>query len=162
MPMTRKLCTLLILTLPALAGAQAPAKSDPIAKVVGSFFALSVADLDATSKWYQEKLGLTIVLSGGRSGRFAGFVALEGNGLLVELIKNDDATTVTAEPEMRHGYFKGGAIVSDFDRAVALLRERGVEIAYGPYPARADQRANLIFKDNAGNLIQLFGDYAKK
>jgi hypothetical protein len=38
-----------------------------------------------------------------------------------------------------------------------MLEARDVEIAFGPYPARADQRANVIVKDNAGNLIQFFG-----
>ena len=32
----------------------------------------------------------------------------------------------------------------------------------GPYPPRETMRANVVFKDNAGNLIQLFGDYARK
>jgi hypothetical protein len=48
-------------------------------------------------------------------------------------------------------------IVDDFDGALAALKARGVEIFLGPYPARNGQRANVIVKDNAGNLIQLFG-----
>ena len=56
-----------------------------------------------------------------------------------------------------HGMVKAGMIVDDFDAALARLRERRVPIAFGPYPARAGQRANLILRDNAGNLIQLFG-----
>ena len=32
-----------------------------------------------------------------------------------------------------------------------------MSIAFGPFPARPNQRANMIVKDNAGNLIQIFG-----
>jgi hypothetical protein len=53
-----------------------------------------------------------------------------------------------------HGVFKAGVIVEDFDRVIAQLRTRGVEIAFGPFPARDKQRANAIVRDNAGNLIQ--------
>jgi len=38
-----------------------------------------------------------------------------------------------------------------------VLRARWVDIAMGPFPARGGQRANVIVRDNAGNLIQLFG-----
>ena len=56
-----------------------------------------------------------------------------------------------------HGVFKSGLIVEDFDRTVAALRSRGVEIAFGPFPKSSTQRANVIVRDNAGNLIQFFG-----
>jgi len=49
------------------------------------------------------------------------------------------------------------AAADDFDGAVARLKARGVEIAFGPCPAREGQRANVLIRDNAGNLIQLFG-----
>jgi hypothetical protein len=56
-----------------------------------------------------------------------------------------------------HGFFKAGIVVDDFDKTLSALKARGVEIAIGPFPARGDQRANVIVKDNAGNLIQIFG-----
>jgi hypothetical protein len=31
------------------------------------------------------------------------------------------------------------------------------QIAFGPYPAKAEAMSNLIIKDNAGYLIQFFG-----
>jgi hypothetical protein len=55
------------------------------------------------------------------------------------------------------GIFKAGLIVEDLDRTLATLRARGVDIAMGPFPARAGQRANVIIRDNAGNLLQFFG-----
>ena len=56
-----------------------------------------------------------------------------------------------------HGLFKAGVVVDDFDKTLATLRSRGVEFAFGPFPARPNQRANVLIKDNAGNLIQIFG-----
>jgi hypothetical protein len=50
-----------------------------------------------------------------------------------------------------------GVIVDDFDKTLAMLKARNVEIAMGPFPAKGNQRANIIVKDNAGNLIQFFG-----
>jgi hypothetical protein len=46
--------------------------------------------------------------------------------------------------------------VDDYEGALKRLRERGVQIAMGPFPANGDQRANVIIRDNSGNLIQLF------
>jgi catechol 2,3-dioxygenase-like lactoylglutathione lyase family enzyme len=106
--------------------------------VTGAFFALSVADLQASSRWYEEHLGLTKVMEQPRQGT-AAVAVLEGGGLIAKLIQDDNAVPL------------------DFDRALALLRERRVKIAFDPYPARPGQRANVIIEDNAGNLIQLFG-----
>jgi catechol 2,3-dioxygenase-like lactoylglutathione lyase family enzyme len=136
----------------------------PAATASGAFFALTVPDIDASAKWYSEKLGLAIVMrdTGPDKTRV---VVLEGGGLIVELIQRGDASVDKTPPSANDrpglGFFKGGVIVADFDKTVATLKTRGVEIAYGPYPASAKQRANVIVRDNAGNLIQFFGQYAR-
>lgn len=139
---------------PRPAVAQPPA--EPAFTTTGAFFALSVADLAASRRWYQEKLGLRVTMDL-PAGDYPAVVALEGGGLVVELIHDRTATPRTGEPGKTHGISKVGMIVEDFDRAVATLRARGVEIVAGPFPPRAGQRANLLIRDNAGNLIQLFG-----
>jgi hypothetical protein len=94
----------------------------------------------------------------------AAVVVLEGGGLIVELIRHDDAVPLAAaargitDPILVHGIVKAGLVVRDFDALLARLRARQARIAFGPYPARPDQRANAIVEDNAGNLIQFFGD----
>jgi catechol 2,3-dioxygenase-like lactoylglutathione lyase family enzyme len=135
----------------------------PVLEAQGAFFALSVADARAGAKWYQEKLGLTIVMDSPKQGRHT-VIALEGGGLIVELIQDDDAVPLaSAAPATKgngflvHGVVKAGVIVSDFDGTLAKLRERGVTLAFGPFPAKGNQRANFAIKDNAGNLIQFFG-----
>jgi len=61
------------------------------------------------------------------------------------------------DPTFIHGITKVGMIVDDFDKTLVQLKERNVQIAYGPFPKRSDQRANVIIRDNAGNLLQFFG-----
>jgi catechol 2,3-dioxygenase-like lactoylglutathione lyase family enzyme len=159
------LCALGLVALPSLAGGQSPVggSDSSIVHATGAFIAVSVADLDASEKWYTEKLSLKRVMQGGRTGRLGGFVVLEGNGLIIELVKHDDSIRPSSSSaELVQGFFKAGAIVADFDRTAALLRAGGVEIVIGPFAARETVRANLVFKDNAGNLVQLFGDYARK
>ena len=130
----------------------------PIAAKGGAFFALSVADLEASAEWYSEKLGLEVVLSVPRTNGVA-VTVLEGGGLIVELVEHDDAVPpgcAEANPALCHGMFKVGVLVKDLDKTLEKLAARGVPVAFGPFPAQANQRANAIIRDNAGNLIQLF------
>ena len=53
--------------------------------------------------------------------------------------------------------FKAGVIVTDFDKTLAILKARYVSIAFGPFPARPNQRANVIISDDTGNMIQFLG-----
>jgi len=132
----------------------------------GAFFALSVADIDATAKWYSDKLGMKVTMREPNTNG-AAVAVLEGDGLIVELIQHDAAKPLnTVAPNVKdplyvHGVFKVGVIVSDFEKTLSTLKARHVEIAFGPYPARPGQRANVIVRDNAGNLIQLFGAESK-
>jgi catechol 2,3-dioxygenase-like lactoylglutathione lyase family enzyme len=150
------LCLLVLLIAPLGAPTESPAAS-----AIGAFFALSVANLDASVRWYSEKLGMKVVMREPKRDGVA-VAVLEGGGLVVELIALDDAAPLSkAAPGVKdalhvHGLVKAGAIVADFEGTLRLLRERNVEIAFGPFPARANQRANVIIRDNAGNLIQFF------
>ena len=128
----------------------------------GAFFGVSVADLDASSRWYQEKLGLRVTMQPTGTAE-ARATVLEGGGLVVELMQHSKARPLrTAAPSVGanyevHGIFKAGFFVDDFDGTIAELRRRGVEIAIGPFPKRDNQPANAIIRDNAGNYIQVLG-----
>jgi catechol 2,3-dioxygenase-like lactoylglutathione lyase family enzyme len=143
-------------------GADEPRKAEPIPLANGAFFALSVKDIETSGAWYREKLGLKVTLNPPRS-EFGEVMVLEGGGLIVELVQTDAARALSAlsppisDPFKLHGFFKAGVIVEDFDAALALLKERGVPIAVGPFAAKEGRRANFIIKDNAGNLIHFFG-----
>lgn len=153
---------LVVLALRVSAESAKPSAPPSLSSVSGAFFALSVPDLKASTGWYTEKLGLRVVLEVPRADKVA-VVVLEGGGLIVELIQHDDALPLNQlEPPVAgnqfvHGMFKAGAVVADFEALIKTLRSRGVEIVAGPFPARGGQRANVLIKDNAGNLIQFFG-----
>ena len=156
---------LLCLCAPAIVSGQARPQTVGSARTAftGAFFALTVADLEASARWYSDKLELKVVMHIPKQAGVA-VTLLEGPGLIVELIEQDGALPLrNAAPSVKDGryllgIFKVGALVRDFDRTVAMLRAHQVDIAFGPYPARDHQRANVIVRDNAGNLIQFFGD----
>ena len=136
--------------------------TEPAFVLAGSAFAVSVADIEASARWYVEKLGLTVTKRFPKENGHA-VTILSGGGLTVELIQRDGAQPLTAvAPSAKdnldvHGIVKVGILVDDFDKTLANLRARGITIAMGPWPKRHDQPANVIVKDNAGNLIQFFG-----
>lgn len=144
--------------LPTMALAQPPAATPPFEAVTGSFFAISVPDLQASTKWYTEKLGLRSILSVPKQPGAVGISVLQGNGLTVEIQQHDGAEPVTrGAPSDRQGIFKVGVVVKDFDATLAMLRARGVGIVMGPWPKRSDQPAQVIARDTSGTLIQFFG-----
>lgn len=148
--------TCVVIALFAQGQSTRPAPEPPFAGTNGTFFALSVADLDATAKWYSEKLGLAITMQQPKQAK-ASVIVLEGGGLTVELVQHDDAVAAPKDVPLVHGIFKAGLIVDDLDKTLAALKTRGVPIFLGPYPARGSVKSNAIIKDNSGNLIQLFG-----
>lgn len=132
-----------------------PARPPDIA-VRGAFFALNVTDLEASVNWYAAKLGLAVTMRAAK-GDAPAVAVLEGGGLIVELVEQVGGAR-SGPSGSSPGHFKAGVIVGDLDDVMKLLKARGVDIAFGPFPARAGQRANVIIRDNAGNLIQLFGE----
>ena len=148
----------LVLCFPTAALAQSTTVAPPFEAVTGSFFAISVPDLQASTRWYTEKLGLRSILSVPKQPGAVGVNVLQGNGLTVEIQQHDGAEPVTrGAPSDRHGIFKVGVFVKDFDATLAMLRTRGVPIFMGPFPKRSDQPAQVIVRDTSGTLIQFFG-----
>jgi catechol 2,3-dioxygenase-like lactoylglutathione lyase family enzyme len=122
----------------------------------GAFFALSVPDVKASARWYVDKLGMKI------DRELPNVIILENANVIVELIERKGAADTAQDPFQRHGIAKAGFIVDDFDKTLKQLRARGVEFAMGPYPARPDQRENVIIRDNNGNYLQIFGRTATR
>ena len=147
--MRRGLLFTALITLPT--ALQSPPA--PVFSTSGAYFALYVRDLEASRSWYVERLGLRVTLEPPAYNGIRALI-LEGGGLIVELLQDPKAQ---AAPPPTMGFFKAGVIVEDYDATLARLRERGVTIALGPFPARNGQRANFLIRDNSGNLIQIFG-----
>jgi catechol 2,3-dioxygenase-like lactoylglutathione lyase family enzyme len=158
----KSIALLLWVMLPVIMKGQSKVIDTSSFTASGAFFALSVNNLEESVKWYKEKLGLRVTRDIPEQNKSTVSI-LEGNGLIVELIRNRDARllseiapTVT-DKILIHGIFKTGAIVDNFDKMISMFKEQGVEIVVGPFPSRPGQRANVIIKDNSGNLIQFFG-----
>ena len=136
------------------------APTEPPLAASGAFFALSVADMAASRAWYVEKLGLNVSLEVARTDASKTAVTvLQGGGLTVELARHDDAVPRTSsEAVQTFGAFKVGLVVNNFDAALSALQSRGVQIAFGPFPRQGNQPANVIIRDNSGNLIQIIGN----
>jgi len=161
----RKLFLLVLLAAPALTRGQSPeAVGQPAGfRAIGAFFALSVADADASAKWYSEKLGLRLTMQVAKSKETPAVRILAGGGLIVELIETDKAVPLgkaapgIASEELVQGILKVGVLVDDLDEVLALLKAKAVPTFLGPFPARENNMRNVIIKDNSGNLIQFFG-----
>jgi catechol 2,3-dioxygenase-like lactoylglutathione lyase family enzyme len=139
-----------------VAGAQTPFALSG----AGGFVALSVQDLAASEQWYTQKLGMTVKLRFPKQNGVE-VVVLQADRLLVELVANDAARTLPASDPassdrvLLRGPFKAGFLVDNFESTVSTLQSRGASIAFGPCPASSSQNANVIFRDNSGNLLQL-------
>ena len=132
-------------------------------KTSGAFFALSVADVAALSRWYQEKLGFHVLAQGEAPNKIAKFAILEGDGTIIELIQHSQAKarSVAApsitEPYQLHGIFKVGLVVADLDGVYRELKQRAVPIAYDLMRAKDVPLRSFSVRDGEGNLIQFFG-----
>jgi len=139
-------------------GLVAPATAEPAAAPV--FFALSVADLEASVKWYGEMLQLAPTrLPGNPKVKVA---LLQGDGLIVELIEHSEAFRLESRlPELQkrylaHGLFKVGFFVSDLDATIERLRQRGATFKGELFTDERLGARSILLLDNSANVIQLF------
>lgn len=132
-----------------------PAFNEPL----GSFFALSVKDLNATSAWYQQKLGFHEIKQGASPDGKSRAIILERDGAVLELIHHKQAVNGSAvmkgyKTYLIHGIFKVGFIVDDVDHTLQRLKANGVPIANGPYTDEPMHMRSFFIRDNEGNIIQ--------
>ena len=148
-----------VLSLALILTAGNPAKPAPtpvVSSIGGAFFAVSVNNIDESTRWYADKFGMRVIMQQPKVDK-AAVAILEGGALTVELVQLDGASPSWRSPERAHGIFKTGVVVDDLNGLIAQLKTKGVEIAYGPFPAQGNIKSNVIVRDNEGNLIQLFG-----
>lgn len=149
-------CTLFV---PAVVMAQQPA----LGQVTGAFFAQSVASVETQIAFYRDKLGFVVVKQGEALNGGIRFALLKQGESVIELIQHKDARpravvapTVTQDVQI-HGFFKAGFAVEKIDSVYALLKARGVPIAYDldklpDFPGRS-----FTIRDPEGRLVQFFG-----
>jgi catechol 2,3-dioxygenase-like lactoylglutathione lyase family enzyme len=147
--------------------AQAARTADTPVLAAHGYLAFSVPDMNASLRWYTEKLGMRVLFNFPRTETVHAAAAfLQGRDFFVELVQVDSASELSRFLPPREisqgggrqfvfGLFKGGVVVDNLDAAVAALRARGVEIVDGPRPTKRDQPANVTIQDNSGNRIAL-------
>jgi Lactoylglutathione lyase and related lyases len=139
-------------------------EAKPVFKANGGFVAITVPDLDASAKWYAEKLGLKMVKNHAmRPDNKAAVTILEGNGLAVELIWLADAVPLSkAAPQLKgpqdvYGILKSGIFVDDLDAALKELKSRNVTFAFDTFYDKSTDCRMFAIRDDNGNIIQFFG-----
>jgi catechol 2,3-dioxygenase-like lactoylglutathione lyase family enzyme len=146
------------------AGARMNPEAKPVFKANGGFVAITVPDLDASAKWYVEKLGLKIVKDHAmRPDKKAAVTVLEGSGFAVELIwLADSAPLSKVAPQVKgpqeiHGILKSGIFVDDLDAALKELKSRNVTMAFDTFYDKSMDCRMFAIRDNNGNILQFFG-----
>ena len=113
--------------------------------------------LDRTVRFYTEILGFTVKLCDRveRSGLGVpiDLVYLDLGGTVVELISYDGAAVDPAPQKEHLGYRMIALEVDDMDEATAYLRQRGVDIVWGPRVRESYARAEI--RDPNGYPIEL-------
>ena len=145
---------------PASAAVSA-APADSLTLVGSQFLAVSVADLEASRRWYQAAFALRPILDETSPDSSVRTVVLASPVLVVELSAHRTARALqvyAGRPTptfLVHGFFKGGVVVANLDRATSVLRARGVT---GVSQIREDTASALRFafaRDPDGNFLQL-------
>ncbi|MBS0295658.1 MAG: VOC family protein [Proteobacteria bacterium] len=122
-----------------------------------AFFAVSVADLDGSERWYCDNLELHEIWRSDPKAPWGAARVLEGGSVMVELIHKGTAPALPMAAEAEGlGLRKAGFSVADLDRRRVLWRTNGVRIAYR-FHDEATGRETAIIADPEGNLIQVFG-----
>ncbi len=126
----------------------------------GSYFAISVRDLNASAQWYKQKLGFHEVKQSASRDGLARAIILESDGILLEIVSHKRAVSPRSlmkgykDAYQIHGVFKVGFLVQDADHVLQRLKANGVTIANRPYTDDGLQMRSFFIRDNEGNIIQ--------
>jgi catechol 2,3-dioxygenase-like lactoylglutathione lyase family enzyme len=156
---SRILYTLTVSVVLAYAPSDSPAQGDELPATNGSFYAISVRNIDEAVTWYTQHLGFEVESRGGNDERKGAL--LSRSGAMLELGEFVDATS---REELRSGLqshevfgiFKLGFTTENLDASFEFLEERGVEVFF-PIVNASDGNRTFGIRDMEGNIIQFFG-----
>jgi len=142
--------TRLLLMLLACFATAAHADEAVEAKIVGSYFAMIVSDVEASRNWYQTVLGLKEVSRSTERNRYD-IINMAGPGLFVELLELGAAAERPGG--QIEGPFKVGMLVDDLTAFAAGLPATSAEanIIYD----QANGVVLLQLKDLDNNTVQI-------
>jgi methylmalonyl-CoA/ethylmalonyl-CoA epimerase len=128
-----------------------------IVEVNPHHFGVSVPDIEASVKWYEEMFGFAVAkrMEMGTGGKI---VFVRRGDFYIEFFQMTGAQPLPDDrrfPQkdlMTHGWKHLSFVVKDAHKAAAALKERGVEVVM---EGGEGARAMAFIRDNAGNLIEL-------
>ena len=122
-------------------------------------FAISVANLEETIKWYSDIFGFTVVNRSEIPGAGIRVAHLQGTGFLLEVFEASGSAALPEDRKvpnrdlMTQGNKHMSFGVPDGRKAKAELEALGVEVAM---VAEVDDTYGVFIRDNTGNLIEIF------
>jgi hypothetical protein len=125
------------------------------------FIALSVANTDSTSKWYEDVFQLTLLKEVRTPDNRIHTRVIGNDQLVVELIQTRNSKPLEElkiskdQPFNVQGPFKYGFYVRDLTQTQAYLREKKVVIKHEIFEDQNTHSKSLIFQDLNGCLIQV-------
>ena len=126
----------------------------------GSFYAISVKNLDRAIDWYTKNLDFSIESKAENDERKG--VLLNRKGYILELAEFKgaiDKKEIKSDIESHEifGIFKIGFITTNIDQSFRALEESDVEIFF-PIVDLPNGKRTFGVKDLEGNIIQFFGE----
>lgn len=109
---------------------------------------LPVRDVDESIDFYTQKLGFYLLRKYLWNDQPAAYVGL--NGILLELSSSDNTPSVDGRTELRIGLS-----VSDMDRTLGDLRDKGVEVVREPWQALTFWGRQAQIRDPSGYIISI-------
>lgn len=158
--MIRFFCLSTLLLFPIFT--QAQTDSLPDMSMSAYFSAIIVSDMEASTQWYTDVLGMTVLNHFESAERGVKQTNLQRGDILIELIELDAAVSPLEaiphyNPKTRLiGLFKIGFRVSDFDAWMMHLRQKEVEFHGDVVTDPVSGKRMIIIRDPDGNRIQMF------
>lgn len=123
------------------------------------FAAISVSNVESTSKWYEEVFSLKLLKEIKSEDGKVHIRVIGNDSLLFELLQNSDSKSLRSigidSPSKVHGYFKIGIQVKGIDELENYLRRLNIDVKYKFDDKEVGIRC-LIISDNNGQMIQFF------
>lgn len=133
------------------------AQENEMLETSGSFYAISVKNLDKAAEWYAKNLDFTIESKAENDERKGALMNRKGCILeLAEFKSAIDKKEIKSDIES-YGIFKIGFITKNIDKSFKTLKELDVEIFF-PIVNLPNGKRTFGVKDLEGNIIQFFGE----
>ena len=140
----------------------------PVASTAGAkaiWAGITVSNLDASRKWYEEKLGFKLAKSMELPEHKLRIAFLNLNGFTLELIEFQEtlsiATIKNRIPEFKdrdhlQGFVKLGFRVANVDALASALKANGAKLRMEPTNDREFHDRFFLVEDPDGNTLQFF------